>query len=553
MRKKFAWFDRLRAEAFFPKEVRSVALSLGLALSLAWWFAVVVSGLPSPLSQDDFSSIGDSGEILFVAVFFFSQSAAFAFMASTDQVLLQLYSSRVVLVGSCVAAALSVLLAKMFEHSEISFMGCSFAYFVMGVASAFLLMFWGVAYSRQGFRSIVACSLFAVFGAFALFVFLFLSSEVVRAGMLIAFPLVALLLLWGCTPASYVVRRAAPIFNPLPVNPFLFSVRLVIPMFFLGVTLAVFFCEMAMQLSLAPSVVDAAFAVFMAGFAVALVALFLLLSVSGFFWDYFLRVAVVAVAVCFSLTLLFEDADPWLLVSLTSGCILLFAVAWIFCGYVAQNFRISPILLFSASFAGISLGMIAGLFLLGMMGSTLWLLCVESGELCLIVSLLLLVEVFLPRPNDIKKAALSSRFSNSAKRSDQLDLRSWRSPEKVNSSEDCKGEGSPGVANEEDTRGASSKQEIDSGCRQDEIGSEHSSGRFCSRCEEIANIHMLSSREAEILFLLAKGYSTTRITEEMFISKNTAKTHITHIYRKLHIHSRQELQKMVDSFEDASA
>lgn len=56
----------------------------------------------------------------------------------------------------------------------------------------------------------------------------------------------------------------------------------------------------------------------------------------------------------------------------------------------------------------------------------------------------------------------------------------------------------------------------------------------------------LSPREAEVLSLLARGRSSTYISETLFISPNTTKKHIQHVYKKLEIHSNQEAIDMVD-------
>jgi DNA-binding CsgD family transcriptional regulator len=56
----------------------------------------------------------------------------------------------------------------------------------------------------------------------------------------------------------------------------------------------------------------------------------------------------------------------------------------------------------------------------------------------------------------------------------------------------------------------------------------------------------LSSREVEVTNLLLKGNSIAAIAKKLFISENTARGHTKRIYRKLEIHSRQEL---IDLFE----
>ncbi len=50
----------------------------------------------------------------------------------------------------------------------------------------------------------------------------------------------------------------------------------------------------------------------------------------------------------------------------------------------------------------------------------------------------------------------------------------------------------------------------------------------------------LSSREEEVLRLLAKGHRTKEIAEELDLSVGTVNTYVRHIYDKLHVRSRAE-------------
>jgi DNA-binding NarL/FixJ family response regulator len=50
----------------------------------------------------------------------------------------------------------------------------------------------------------------------------------------------------------------------------------------------------------------------------------------------------------------------------------------------------------------------------------------------------------------------------------------------------------------------------------------------------------LSQREEEILQQLSKGYSTKEIADHLSVSVNTVRTHLQHIYEKLHVRSRTE-------------
>ena len=61
----------------------------------------------------------------------------------------------------------------------------------------------------------------------------------------------------------------------------------------------------------------------------------------------------------------------------------------------------------------------------------------------------------------------------------------------------------------------------------------------------IDNFHVnpnspLTKRETEILQLISEGKTYTQISEELFISKETAKTHIKNIYSKLQVNTKSE-------------
>lgn len=70
---------------------------------------------------------------------------------------------------------------------------------------------------------------------------------------------------------------------------------------------------------------------------------------------------------------------------------------------------------------------------------------------------------------------------------------------------------------------------------------------FDERCDRLVRVGKLSHRESEVLRLIAKGRSATRISEELHVSMNTVNTHTSHIYQKLKIHSRQELLDLLES------
>lgn len=65
--------------------------------------------------------------------------------------------------------------------------------------------------------------------------------------------------------------------------------------------------------------------------------------------------------------------------------------------------------------------------------------------------------------------------------------------------------------------------------------------------DPIADHWGLTSREGEVLQLLIKGMNRKEIAAELCTSQNTAKTHISHIYEKMNVHSVSELlREMVE-------
>jgi DNA-binding CsgD family transcriptional regulator len=68
---------------------------------------------------------------------------------------------------------------------------------------------------------------------------------------------------------------------------------------------------------------------------------------------------------------------------------------------------------------------------------------------------------------------------------------------------------------------------------------------FAQRCAAIAETHHFTPREADIFVLLAHGFTIPFISEKLFVSENTVKSHVKSIYQKLGIHVRSELIELV--------
>lgn len=73
--------------------------------------------------------------------------------------------------------------------------------------------------------------------------------------------------------------------------------------------------------------------------------------------------------------------------------------------------------------------------------------------------------------------------------------------------------------------------------------------RLDENCAHLSDEFGLTAREREVFVLLAHGRNGRYIMDHLVISRNTAKSHIKHIYSKLGVHSHQELIDLATSGE----
>ncbi len=66
-------------------------------------------------------------------------------------------------------------------------------------------------------------------------------------------------------------------------------------------------------------------------------------------------------------------------------------------------------------------------------------------------------------------------------------------------------------------------------------------------CAELAGRSGLTPREREVLSLLARGRTAAYVGRSLGISPDTAKTHIRSVYRKMDIHTQQDLMDLIEA------
>lgn len=70
---------------------------------------------------------------------------------------------------------------------------------------------------------------------------------------------------------------------------------------------------------------------------------------------------------------------------------------------------------------------------------------------------------------------------------------------------------------------------------------EETMAHFGSWCDQ----YELSEREAEVAWLLYRGYTNRQIAEELYIAETTVKKHASHIYEKVGVSGKKELKEKV--------
>ena len=543
-------------------------LAFGFGIHLAWTYCVLFN------SELTFSGVRDA---MTFCPFFLVAVVAFAiltlFTSITDQKLLRFYTDRPAMIlaaGFSVVGTAVALISHLTGQADGAFIVGGA---LCGIGSGLFTMLWGTAYARYNTASIVLNSVVAVVFATLLYSLVIHVLPWPFVGVIACvLPLFELPLLWKLTPISYALRHAVPIFNPLPIRKVTFMLRFSIPILLFGITLGVL--KDVGLTRILPSVDPTVqlIALFAGGTA-AIVLMVVAFSIDKrSHWDFLFRPLIPFVA----FTLLFlpwfqESAELIPSLLLLTGFLCLGSLMWALLGQLAQEFRLSPICMFGIGSTASAIGTILGVYLVENPSSTGWLPFGEGSLVVVLLISLMFAMALLPRVRDIKRIILPHTGEDGApiaefnKEIDQAKAILQSRPRPAWSvGLDAAGvfvpvsgtAGAPAggsIAYDTAVIGwaepGSEAQEAAELPKDEASDAERAKvrGRFRTQCEEIANRYLLSRRETEVMFLLAKGHNAAFIQEKLCISKSTAKTHISHIYRKLDIHNQQELLAMVDA------
>lgn len=71
-------------------------------------------------------------------------------------------------------------------------------------------------------------------------------------------------------------------------------------------------------------------------------------------------------------------------------------------------------------------------------------------------------------------------------------------------------------------------------------------------CAMMRKTYALSKRETDVLELILRGRDVARMAEAMFVSENTVRSHCKNLYKKMDVHSRQQVFDLADEFRKGS-
>lgn len=507
------------------------SLSFGFGLFTAW-FLISVFGLQSVYGESPFFAnmealSSDLSKVIF-NTYVATLCVTLLVISLTNQVFLRFYVGKPALIIATALAAVGTLAVAGVNAAGIPL--ALAAGLAMGAGAGLMICLWGTAYARYEFNTIILNTIFAMVFGVAGFVIIahWLPSPV--SGLLTSLAAVGgSFLLWGLTPIPYFRRQVdIPIFHPLPVKTVAFFLRFGLPSFMFGVAASalrdVFMFEVAPAADLTGQLVIGAAACV----SVVIILLTLAISKNESHWDMIFRalVPVTAIGICCLPYLGAEHALPAGF-GVACGFICFEALMWIFFSDLSQEFRLSPLFVFGLGRGLLVLGTICGSTLTGFPLSGENASSFVSFEYALPLMLSLVIAYgLLPRQREIRRIIDPSKLTRADHGLSTLLAKATEDPEPV----------------EEEPAETDQTADAEASAR--------AKGRFHQKCEEIADRYLLSRRETEVMFLLAKGHNAGFIQDKLCISKSTAKTHINHIYRKLDIHTQQELLNMVEDREE---
>ena len=536
-------------------------ISVGYGLHQAWVFSSMFSTQNMFGVNSLFTGIYGSS----VTLTFLISIIAYAFVLITSALLskrvLNVFISRKTLVAAGVLMCLGTGIILIPAHSVLPIFEI-LGGIITGLGSAVLILYWTTAFARCEGASIVLNTAVGTFISIAVFsLILCFSPYPVGAILTALIPLVEVAILWNKTPIPYSKRSGVPIFKPLPINQGKFFIRFGVPVLIMGVALGVLRTTSLTGLLKLDYSSAQVYLLIAAGIAMVLILITIMAITNSTKWTLFFRALIPFIAVTiFFIPFAGLHSSVEANVIILVGFLCFEALTWVFFCELSQRFRLSPVFV-----GGTGRGMLAIGILISSILPALFQGSMDEfsfSEQTIVVVLLMVIVIsyaLLPSEREIQAivvpcplvkavdatldANIAAPSNASANQVQQNTTQQKETPTESTSNNVMQNNYAQSAA--KTPSAARLAMEGKTTTTQSE-NVKRGGGRFRAKCETVANTYLLSRREAEILFLLAKGNKSAYIQEKLYISEGTAKTHIRHIYRKLDVHSQQELMRTVE-------
>lgn len=552
------------------------SLSLGFGIFQVWLFMAVYNSVrmfsPSTLLPS-FPYLPEELANPVLTSFLLVGGCCLVGLGITNQRFLRFYVSKRALFAATLICCVGTALLYAGCIPGVGTMLALFAGALMGLGSSLLFVIWGTTFSRFQFATIVLNTAISYVVGISISVICANWVPAPINGLItVLLPLASMPILMHLIPKPYYQRHEEPIFRPLSdskINESSFILRLGFPVLVVGITLGAL--RMVCIGQVLPSGTLAVQLVFGLSCITSLIIFILAIAMTkrDMFWDTLFRVVMpVTMAGIACIALLVGAYEVQAAFFISMGYVSLEIMLWVFFAGIAQQFRISPIFLFGIGRGLLDFGSVFGSLITSQLVST------SASELGLAHSALLLAVVlsigyaFLPRYREIRGMVT---HPHEPVEHTEAPVHMWTPPPAptpptaparppIPSSAPMGATVTLGpyggtvnpaqVILPTQAPAASVAQEATADVLSAESEAaqqaEEEKGSFRRRCDELAERYLLSAREKEVLVILAKGHNANFIQEELCVSKSTAKTHINHIYKKMDIHTQQELLKMVE-------
>lgn len=553
----------------------SVPLILGFGIHWAWVYAAMYNG---PYLFDTGMLPGSDITLGISLAFFtatllcygaFLDEARKVFDTPRQRSRNRLYAAVAVFAGMAL-----LLLAGLLPEARILCYAASGA--CTGIGSAVLLMSYGVSFSMCDIAMASLSFALSLMVSSALFLLIISFESVAHpAGTIIC--LACPFLEWICLNrcSAQLIDKLAFHTMTIPVHTGRFALRIGLPSVVFGFALGIVRIQAMFSPSSSPGDVLGGLSVVCAAAftCCAMVAATLAQRHSRNFLFRTL-LPVVALLTC-SLAISKGSTPEYEAFALFASYFMLEACLWVMYADIAQSFRVSTFTAYGFGRGALALGTLLGYVLVGA-GNPLSEI-IDGPVTLVVVSFfaITLGTALLPTGREMRNTLVRGQYCPSLFVDDDITVERRFRDERVHAAANretassaatepgTQAKGGAGIETGSAARAdegerpepapssiAQTQPPAEAGTKPADAGKATASrnpGWFKRKCSTAAEIYLLSRRETEVLFLLAKGKNSAAIQETLYISAGTANTHMRHIYRKLDVHSQQELMALIAS------